>query len=272
MPVPELPLVIETDRLQQSLAQENLLLVNLSQPATYVQYHIPGAVFLDYNWIVRVEQPRMGLLPDPAQLTHVLSALGLTPDTHVVSYDDEGGGRACRLLWTLEAAGHQHFSLLNGGLRAWANQGHRITAEINWPTTGHYAVNMNYNGVATRQYILDHLSDNSVALLDVRSPAEYQGKKVYARHGGHIPRAVNMEWTEAMDPRHDLCLKPAAELRERLAGLGITPDKEVIVYCQTHHRSAHTYVMLRSLGFEKVKGYPGSWSDWGNEPNTPIEK
>lgn len=271
MPAPELPLVIEVDQLQQNLDRPDLLLVDLSLPATYVQYHIPGAVFLDYNWIVRVEQPRMGLLPDPAQLTHVLSAYGLTPDTHVVSYDDEGGGRACRLLWTLEAAGHQRFSLLNGGLRAWANEGHPVSTEIHWPTAGHYEVQMNFDGVATRQYILDHLSDPGVALLDARSPAEYQGRKLYSQRGGHIPGAVNLEWTEAMDREHDLRLKPADELRERLADLGITPDKEVIVYCQTHHRSAHTYIMLKSLGFEKVKGYPGSWSDWGNEPNTPVE-
>ena len=213
----------------------------------------------------------MGLLPDPAQLTHVLSALGLTPDTHVVTYDDEGGGRACRLLWTLEAAGHRRFSLLNGGLRTWANQNHEISTEITWPTAGHYEVNMDFDGVATRQYILDHLSDASVALLDVRSPAEYQGRKVYAQRGGHIPGAVNLEWTEAMDPQHDLCLKPAAELRDRLAGLGITPDKEVVTYCQTHHRSSHTYFVLKQLGYPRVRGYHGAWSDWGNADDTPVE-
>ncbi len=267
----DLPLILEVEQLEQHLEHENLLLVDLSQPTTYVQYHIPGAVFLDYAWIVRIEHPRMGLLPDPAQLTHVLSAYGLTPATHVVTYDDEGGGRAARFLWTLEAAGHKRFSLLNGGLRAWANEGHKISTHITFPTPGEYEVKMDFSGVATRQFILDNLSNADVKLLDTRSLAEYSGKKVFAERGGHIPGAINIEWTEAMDKQHDLRLKPAKELHQMLESQGITPDKTVIVYCQTHHRSAHTYIMLKSLGYEKVRGYPGSWSDWGNEPNTPIE-
>ena len=94
---------------------------------------------------------------------------------------------------------------------------------------------------------------------------------MFAERGGHIPGAVNMEWTEAMDKQHDLRLKSARDLLHMLESQGISKDKTVIVYCQTHHRSAHTYIMLKSLGYENVKGYPGSWSDWGNEPNTPIE-
>jgi thiosulfate/3-mercaptopyruvate sulfurtransferase len=267
----DLPLIIEPEELESRLAAPGLQLVDLSQPGTYVQYHIPGAVFLDYAWIVRVEHPRMGLLPDPAQLGHVLSAYGLTPDTHVVTYDDEGGGRAARFIWTLEAAGHRRFSLLNGGLQAWANTGHPIETEIHFPTPGDYPVQMNFEGVATRQYILDHLSDPDVVLLDARSPAEYHGQKRFAERAGHIPGAVNLEWTEAMDRQHDLRLKPEAELRRMLESRGITPDKTVVTYCQTHHRSAFSYVMLKALGYDKVKGYPGSWSDWGNESNTPVE-
>ena len=130
---------------------------------------------------------------------------------------------------------------------------------------------MNFDPVATRQFILDHLSDDNVVILDTRNPAEYNGVKVFAQRGGHIPGAVNIEWTEAMDKQHDMRLKPEAELRQMLEQHGITPDKTVVVHCQTHHRSAHTYMVLKSLGYENVKGYPGSWSDWGNEPNTPIE-
>lgn len=101
------PLIIEPNALEAKLGDTNLLLVDLSQPQTYVQYHLPGAVYLEYAWIVHIEQPRMGLLPDVAQLSNVLSALGLTDDTYVVAYDDEGGGRACRFLWTLDVVGHK---------------------------------------------------------------------------------------------------------------------------------------------------------------------
>lgn len=266
-----LPLILEPAELKENLKQDNLLVIDLSNPATYVQYHIPRAIFLNYEWIVRVEHPRMGLLPTEEQLHHVFSSFGITKGTHVVVYDDEGGGRACRLLWTLAVAGHKNFSLLNGGLQAWSNHGNKITSTIRFPEACKYDVTMNFEPVATRQFILDHLSDENVVILDSRSPAEFNGRKVYAQRGGHIPGAVNIEWTEFMDKNNDLRLKPENELRQRLESQGITPDKSVITHCHSHHRSAHTYIMLKSLGYENVKGYPGSWSDWGNEPNTPIE-
>jgi thiosulfate/3-mercaptopyruvate sulfurtransferase len=108
MPV-NLPLIIEPSELKQHLHSDAVLIVDLSSAATYVQYHIPGAVFLNYEWIVRVEHPRMGLLPTEEQLNNVFSSLGFTPDTHIVAYDDEGGGRASRFLWTLDVAGHKKF-------------------------------------------------------------------------------------------------------------------------------------------------------------------
>ena len=265
----KLPLIIEANELVAQ--KDHVLIVDLSQAATYVQYHIPGAVFLDYSWIVRIEQPRMGLLPTEEQLSNVFSAIGLTPDTHVVVYDDEGGGRACRLLWTLDCIGHHHYSLLNGGLQAWANSGHEVTSQIYWPTPSEYSAKLDFTPVATRQYILDHLSHDDVVIFDTRSPAEFTGAKVFAARGGHIPGAINIEWTEAMDKENDLRLKSEAELLDMLESHGITKDKTIVTHCQTHHRSAHTYIMLKSLGYKNIKGYPGSWSDWGNEPNTPIE-
>lgn len=266
-----LPLVIEPSELKEHLNTKDVLIIDLSNPATYVQYHVPGAVYLNFEWIVRVEQPRMGLLPTEEQLNNVFGSLGLTKDKHVVVYDDEGGGRACRLLWTLDVMGHKNFSILNGGIQAWSNHRHEISSKITYPTPCEYKAEMNFEPVATRQFILDHLSDDSVIILDTRSPAEYNGEKVFAQRGGHIPGAINIEWTNAMDKEHEKCFKPEKELRQLLESQGITPDKTIVTHCQTHHRSAHTYIMLKSLGYEKIKGYPGSWSDWGNEPNTPIE-
>ena len=270
MPV-NLPLIVEPSELKKYLDSDEVLIIDLSSASTYVQYHVPGAVFLNYEWIVRVEQPRMGLLPTEEQLTNVLSSLGLTKDKHVVVYDDEGGGRACRFLWTLEIVGHKHFSILNGGIQAWSNHRNTISSKITYPASCDYQAEMNYDTVATRQFILDHLSDENVVILDTRSPDEYNGIKVFAQRGGHIPGAINIEWTDAMDKANEKCFKPDKELRQLLESKGITPDKTIVTYCQTHHRSAHTYIMLKSLGYKNIKGYPGSWSDWGNEPNTPIE-
>ena len=266
----KLPLVIEPSELKEHLNNDDVVIIDLSSPATYVQYHVAGAVFLNYEWIVRVEHPRMGLLPSQEQLTNVLTSLGIN-DKHVVVYDDEGGGRACRFLWTLEVAGHKGYSILNGGIQAWTKSGNQVSSEITHPTPDEYKVEMNFEPVATRQFILDHLSDDNFMIFDNRSPAEFNGEKIFAQRGGHIPGAINMDWTDAMDIDNGKCFKPKKELIKMLEAMGISKDKTIITHCQAHHRSAHTYIMLKSLGYENVKGYPGAWSDWGNEPNTPIE-
>ncbi|UCE90010.1 MAG: sulfurtransferase [Pseudomonadota bacterium] len=268
----QLPLIIEPEALQALLESGRPLIVDLSQPETYIKHHVPGAVFLEYPWIVHRAPPVMGLLPDARQLSNVLGAVGLTPDTHVVAYDDEGGGRACRFLWTLDTVGHTRYSLLNGGTHAWVSEGHSVTDAIAVPRPVEYSAHLVERPVADRRYILDHMEDPGVAILDTRSPEEYSGAKVYAQRGGHIPGAVNLEWTRAMDKTRNLRLRPADELHAMLAALGITPDKTVITHCQTHHRSAHTYIVLKSLGFKDVRGYPGSWSEWGNRSDTPVQE
>jgi thiosulfate/3-mercaptopyruvate sulfurtransferase len=266
-----LPLIVEPTELQAHLGTEGLLIVDLSRPESYVQAHVPGAVPLDYAQIVAARPPAMGLLPEPERLSEVFGSIGMTPDSHVVAYDDEGGGRAARLLWTLEVIGHPHYSLLNGGLHAWVNEHHPLSAAPVRSARRSYSVAYRDHAVADKRYLLDHLHDPGVVIVDARSPAEYRGEDRRAQRAGHIPGAVNFDWLNAIDRTRNLRLKPAEELRRVLRELGVTPDKEVIAYCQTHHRSAHTYIMLKSLGYPRVRGYPGSWSEWGNCPQTPVE-
>jgi len=273
----QLPTIISATQLQQELksATHNILLIDISNPASYIQHHIRYAVFLDYTWIVRVEPPRMGLLPTEKQLNNVFNALGLTPDTHVIAYDDEGGGRASRLLWTLDTIGHTQYSLLDGGIQNWMANNFELSHTVVYPTpcttANQYHCTMNDTPIANQSFILEHLNDSDVVILDSRSAAEYSGVKAFAERAGHIPAAVNWEWTEAMDKSNNLCLKSESELTTLLDSRGITKDKLIITHCQTHHRSAHTYIVLKSLGYDKIKGYPGSWSDWGNSADTPIE-
>ncbi len=273
----QLPLIISAQQLEQESqsSKQNILLVDMSSPANYVQHHIASAIFLDYSWIVRIELPRMGLLPKEKQLNTVFNALGLTPETHVIAYDDEGGGRACRLLWTLECVGHQKYSLLDGGIQHWLANKHPVTDKIIYPTCCEASQENQYSiietPVANQSFIMEHLNDPAVAVLDSRSAAEYSGQKAFAERAGHIPGAVNWDWMEAMDKSNNLCLKPQDDLSSTLDSLGVTKDKLVVTHCQTHHRSAHTYIVLKSLGYDKIKGYPGSWSDWGNTVETPIE-
>ena len=267
------PLLLEPEQLQSSLADPAILIVDLSDPGRYAAGHIPGAVHLDYSKLILGIPPAPGLLPDAAQLGVVLSRIGLTPDRHVIAYDAEGNGRACRLLWTLAALGHLRLSLLNGGIHAWEAAGGPLEAGSRLPTASAYQAQFVDPpvAVADRAYILKRLGQPDLALVDTRTPAEYAGLDVRAARGGHIPGAVNFNWTDAMDPHRQLRLQPAPVLRLLLDRRGVTLDKEVIVYCQTHHRSAHTYWVLRSLGYARVRGYPGAWSEWGNDPGLPVE-
>lgn len=263
--------LIEPEQLAAELGQPGRVIVDLCKPEVYAAGHIPGAVSLAFPSIVRVQAPVMGLLPDEAKLSAVLSGLGITPNTHVIAYDDEGGGKASRFLWTLAAVGHKHWSLLNGGLHAWTGDGHPVTTTPSVAAPSEYPAHYTGEVVADRAYILAHLKDNATVIVDARSPGEYNGTDVRAERGGHIPSAVNFDWQLGMDRNRGLRLRSAGDLLPKLTALGITPDKEAIAYCHTHHRSALTFVMLKALGFERVRGYPGSWSDWGNRADTPIE-
>ena len=271
MTAARLPLLVDPDVLDKSLGCEDILIVDLSTHDNYRKLHVPGAVHLDYAQIVALQKPVLGLLPDAGTLERLFGAAGIVAGTHVVACDDEGGGRAARLLWTLETAGHSHYSLLNGGLHAWANEGHRFESAVTVPSPGPFTVQHNEHAIARSDYILGRLHDDRVCLLDVRSPGEYHGVKKLARRGGHIPGAVHLEWTQAIDTARNLRLRPAAELRAMLEAIGATPQREVIVYCHSHHRSAHTWFVLKYLGYRDVRGYPGSWSDWGNNPSLPVE-
>ena len=269
-----LPLIIEPEFANTLIGKEEIRFIDLCQPDTYIQNHIPGALFLDYSWIVASDKPRMGMLPEIEQLTRIINSYGISEQTHVIAYDDEGGGRACRFLWTLQCIGHQALSLLNGGLHAWSAEGFPLEQELNFPQKAEQTSRtLSYvdSLIADKQFILEHLSDANTIILDTRSSQEYTGTKVYAARGGHIPGAINYDWMNAMDRHNNLKLKDPETLKSDLAQLGITPDKTIVCHCQSHHRSAHTCLMLNSIGFENVKGYPGSWSDWGNDPTTPIE-
>ena len=269
---PRLPLLIEPEQLEPCLADPAILVVDLSDPARYLAGHISGAVHLDYSDLIRAEPPAMGLLPREARLSAVLSRLGFTPERHVVAYDDEGNGRAGRLLWTLATLGHEHMSLLNGGILAWDAANGPLALQVHHPAQSMYRARFaNPEVIADKDYILARLDQPDLVLLDTRTPAEYAGLVARAARGGHIPGAVNLNWADTMDRQRQLRFQPGSVLRKLFEWRGVTPDKEVIVYCQTHHRSAHTYCVLRYLGYPQVRGYPGAWSEWGNDPELPVE-
>ncbi|MCW9048493.1 MAG: sulfurtransferase [Gammaproteobacteria bacterium] len=273
---PPLTLVIEPEELNSIENNEDLLIVDLSTPKQYTQAHIPGAVFIDYAHIVGMNQPYTGLLPEAQQFAHILNSLGINADTQIVAYDEEGGGKAARLIWTLHAMGHNKASMLNGGLIAWYREKLPLSNDpvISTPNSADQLYKVDFSlqpVVADTEYIINNLENNKVGLLDARSIGEFTGTAKYAQKTGRIPGAKHFEWTRAMDENANYRLLSKEKLQTMLDELGLTQDKEIIVYCQSHHRSALSYLMLKYLGYEKVRGYPGSWSEWGNRTDTPIE-
>jgi len=265
-----LPFVIEPTQLAALLAQPTgkLLVIDMCAEATYLQGHIDGAIHVPPQKIVAAEGPVPGKIAPVDKLNRLFSFLGLTPDTHVVVYDDEGGAWAGRMIWTLDAIGHKHYSYLNGGLHAWLASRQPVTREVPKVTPSKVSVKLDAKVVIEIPDVLLELERADSLIWDARSPAEYAGIRVTAQKAGHMPGAVNCEWTSLMDPANGLRIRTDA--KQYLASLGITGDKRIITHCQSHHRSGFTYLVGKALGFN-IRGYHGSWAEWGNHPNTPVE-
>ena len=272
MPDETISILIEPKALHPRLSDPDLRIVELCESNDFQDQRIPGSMHVDYSEIVDGTKPVTGQVPSNERLQRLARRLGLRDGLHVIAYDDEGGGHASRLVWTLYLLGHRCASVLNGGIHAWLHEGCPITRTGTAATTtepAHFAVDDRV--LATRDYILSRLGAPNLALLDARTREEYQGSRVLAQRGGHIPGAVHLNWLDTIDGACQLRLKTDHELTSILSERGIAPDREIVVYCHTHHRSAHSWMMLRHLGYSRVRGYPGSWSEWGNDARTPIE-
>lgn len=265
------PAIIEAGELAEIKQNSNLLIIDVRSLEQCVDGHIPGAVMLEYSELVARREQGTGLLPSAVELSQVLSRIGLKHDRHVVAYNDDNGSHAARLLWTLEVIGHYDYSLLNGGFAAWDELDLPVLAEPKQPTASDYKAVIQTHKYADFDYVMAKLDHPGTVLLDTRSVEEYNGEQVKAKRGGHIPGAVNIDWSLAVDLLDNGRLRDDAELVALLHQRGVTPDKEIIPYCHTHQRSAHTSLILKHLGFPRVRAYAGSWSEWGNRSGAPVE-
>lgn len=249
---------------------------------------IPGARHLDL-WAVSLNDT------DPAPLrafmwmiVHIFETRGVNDQVAVVVYDEQSGLRAARAFWFLDYFDHPDARLLDGGFGAWVRAGLPVawpgvaveagTAGVGAPGAAASAVARDWAGgwpppraerLATWRDVRDRLGRPDTVLVDTRSDDEYYGVLVRARRGGAIPGAVHIEWTRNLDARG--AFRPLGELRALYEEAGVTPDKEVVTYCQGGYRAAHTYLALRLLGYPRVRNYIGSWKEWGDRDDLPIE-
>jgi thiosulfate/3-mercaptopyruvate sulfurtransferase len=262
-------LLWEAAGLRSQLQDPRLVLLDLRTPEAYSNGHIPGARSLDIFGISLIDTRPQSLRAFLWIIEHLIQAKGVNNDSIVVIYDDVAGMRSARLFWFLEYFGHDEAHVLNGGFNAWTAAGLPSTHEAVLPRAGNFKMRPRPELLATVEDVQDRLGKTSTIIVDTRSDGEYTGQVVRAARGGAIPGSVHLEWTNNLDEKG--FFKPADQLLAMYAARGIGPDKEIIPHCQGGYRSAHTYLALRLIGYPTVRNYLGSWGEWGNRMDLPVE-
>jgi thiosulfate/3-mercaptopyruvate sulfurtransferase len=267
-------LLVETDWLADRLDDDNLRIVDVRSPDKYQETHLPGAINLTTGALDHMINEFVRDVRPAAEVAEIVGAAGVGDDHHIVIYDDNRSVIAARLFWVLDYYGHSRLSILNGGYPKWTAENRAVTRQAPRFEAATFSATPDPSKIADRAYILANMGKNSVALCDARTPAEYTGEDVRrgAGRGGRVPGAVNIDWVNSVTGDETPTFKALADLKQLYEAAGITPDKEVITYCQSAVRGAHAYYVLKLLGYEKVRNYDGSWQDWSNNQSLPIEQ
>jgi thiosulfate/3-mercaptopyruvate sulfurtransferase len=271
--------LVETDWVAQHLNDPKVRVVESDEDILlYDVGHVPGSIKID--WHNDLNDPLRRDYLDADRFAALLSAKGIANDTTVVFYGDKNNWWACYALWVFKLFGHQDARIMNGGRKKWIDEQRELSKTVpSYPKTVYKAPARDDKTIrAFREDVLAHL-EKKLPLVDVRSPGEYSGELLHmadypqegAMRGGHIPGAKSIPWAKAV--QENGTFKSADDLKQLYQPQGITSDKDIIAYCRIGERSSHTwFVLTYLLGYPKVRNYDGSWTEWGNLVNVPIEK
>lgn len=245
------------------------LVIDIRPAEQFAAGQVPGAQHIDLSGLSLIDTDPAPLRAFLWMIEHLFASRGLSADRPVVVYDEQSGNRAGRAFWFLELFGHPDVRVLDGGFGAWARAGLPVSREAVAPVATEWQGGRRTWVLATWKDVAERLGRSSTTLLDTRSREEHCGTLVRAARGGTIPGSIHLEWTNNLGP--DGAFRPAAELLAMYAAAGVTPDHEVITYCQGGYRGANSYLALRLLGYPNVRNYLGSWREWGDRTDLPID-
>ena len=245
----------------------DVVFIDTRSPQDYWKGHIRGARHFDPFPFHYYNTDERGTAEFRGQLEWIFSQLGITGKETVVFYENESGMRAARGVWLLEWMGHRRVRMLDGGLAAIA--GEKLTDAPAAIKPARFVAKPRDEIAASCSFLIERIGRPEIQIFDVRSDEEYYGERVRARRAGAIPGAIHRDWTASNGP--DGKLKPARQLRMEFEELGLRPDAEIVPYCQGGYRAAHAYIALKLAGFPRVRNYWGSWAEWGNREDVPID-